>query len=145
MRLVLVCVAAVLLLSGAFLFFKPHLASEDYKWSPVERATRSMSDSAVAGLTAFGQNCAGCHGELATGGSGPALTGRSYAIDFRDSPRFHAAFSVEIPAHRDVIRAAKGEGRLSFNELELMSKFLREARIYHQRKRQLDAELGWGG
>ena len=116
-------------------FFAPPLSTGKIEWTPAQRAALNFSEPAVAGMTAFGQNCAGCHGELADGSAGaPALTNRSYAVDFRDAAAFHTDFSQDIPAHRDVIAATRNTGRLGFNELELMSKFLREARQYHTRK-----------
>lgn len=112
-------------------YFTPPLSVEKINWRPGEKEARFFTDPGKAGMTAFGQNCAGCHGLLADGGqSAPPLLNRSYAIDFRDSPKFHSEISRQIPAHNDVFLAAQNKGRLKFNELELMAKFLREARQY---------------
>ena len=91
-------------------------------------ANRKLSEPAIAGMLTFGATCAECHGGLAEGTDrGPSLLERDYAKDFRDSDQFHRTVGRAIPAHRDVPGAGP-DGRLSFNMLEKMSKFLRETR-----------------
>ena len=92
-------------------------------------AARAMSEPAMAGMIEFGGSCAECHGRFAQGtDKGPGLLHRSYAKNFRNSERFHSAVGSRIAAHQDIIGMASGSGAVDFNSLELMGKFLREAR-----------------
>ncbi len=91
--------------------------------------TRQLSEPAIAGRERFGNHCSSCHGSAAEGTDiAPALLNRPYAVDFRNSRLFHDQIARQIPAHREVLAAAEGDGRLDFNTLETMSKFLREMR-----------------
>ena len=87
-------------------------------------AVRLLSAPAQGGYRRFKAACAECHG---TGGqgtdTGPRLTGRSYASDFREARAFHSKTGRTIPAHRAVMGDAPG-----FNDVEMMGKFLRELR-----------------
>ena len=79
-------------------------------------------------MMTFGNRCASCHGVGAQGTSvAPGLLDREYATDFRNAPAFHSAVGRPVPAHMEFIDRQK-TGRIRFNDLELMAKFLREAR-----------------
>ena len=96
---------------------------------------RALSEPAIAGMENFGDHCSACHGSSAEGtDQAPALLDRSYAVDFRDSRLFHEEVAQDIPAHRDILDAGQDGSALSFNSVELMSKFLREMRRNQQNK-----------
>lgn len=117
-------------------FLVPPLSTKPPAEAVNYAATRFLSEPAQAGQTAFGERCSECHGEIGEGMQGaPNLTDRDYAVDYRDAEAFHSAIGRDIPAHRDIIAAAHDAGRLDFNELQLMAKFLREIR----RKKDRDA------
>lgn len=90
---------------------------------------RKFTELATAGRTQFMDMCASCHGVAAEGtGDAPALINRPYSVDFRNAERFHSELSRSIPAHDQVFAARDGQGTLDFNELQRMSKYLRELR-----------------
>lgn len=90
---------------------------------------QSFSNPGVAGMRRFGNSCSGCHGERGGGtDKGPSLLNKNYARNFRNSEAFHSAVGQAIAAHSNLLAQADQEDKERFNNLELMGKFLREAR-----------------
>lgn len=97
---------------------------------------QAYSTPAIAGMRRFGDACSGCHGAQAGGTDfGPGLLDKEYTRDFRNSEAFHGAVGQAIAAHRDLLADGDFEGKEGFNTLEMMGKFLREAR----RQAQIEA------
>jgi len=53
---------------------------------------------------------------------------RDDAADFRDAPAFHDQMGTPIRAHQEFLDRPERGAALGFNDLELVAKFLREAR-----------------
>lgn len=89
----------------------------------------SLSEPAFAGASAFASQCSECHGLLGQGGVAPNLLYRDYALDFRNAPAFHEDAQSDIKAHKRFLRRVARNDTTTFNELEMMAKFLRELRL----------------
>ena len=118
-------------------------------------AARELSESALAGRASYRGQCDRCHGAAGDGTAhGPPLTGAEWA-DFRSGPVFHGALARHIPGHAAPDLAAPDRAAPdpaapksaaknladeslaapdpaprhaapSFNQAELMAKYLRE-------------------
>lgn len=125
---IIVLVQTALILIATLMILTPPLDTPDEGTANYVRA-RKFSEPAMMGMMQFGDHCATCHGQAAEGtAEAPALIDRPYATDFRNAKNFHSELGRSIPAHADVLAAVNGGGRIDFNALERMSKYLRELR-----------------
>lgn len=124
--IVVICIVMILL---PIWWLTPPLMVEEPENDEVV-IVRNLSEPAQAGRMTFGAQCAQCHGKSAEGGAAPGLLDRVYAVDFRDAPAFHSKAQSAIPEHDAFMKRTQGYGRLGFNDLEMMAKFLREMRRY---------------
>ena len=113
-------------------FAVPFLDPDSHKPPPGYQGLRFLSQTAQAGYSPYAARCAECHGYGGEGTeAGPALNTAELAGDFRDRPAFHRAVQRGVAAHQDLL----GSGP-NFNQVELMAKFLREARLREARNRE---------
>ncbi len=92
----------------------------------VER--RAYSQLGTAGKRLFRQNCTTCHGAEGFGSnSGPNLHSADYPLRRLSGAQFHATLTqeAELPATSGQVHAFAD---LSFNEIELIGRFIRETR-----------------
>lgn len=128
---VLIQTAAIL--GAAKMVLDPPLSSPETAEPFNYASSRVFSEPAVAGMVRFGNSCAECHGAKAEGTDrGPGLLDRSYTATFRESEAFHGAVGREIAAHRELLAMPGADPATHFNSLEMMGKFLREARKHHE-------------
>lgn len=134
MRFLILGVLGCGILAG-FLYATPPLKTVPVQQTEFEAMTRFLSQPAQAGATAFADQCSSCHGLKGQGsGDAPSLTERDYAKDFRDAEAFHDSVGRAAAAHSAARTQKAKSSRQSFNELELMGKFLRELRVRNERE-----------
>lgn len=135
LALIIVAVTVAMVLLPVWLLAPP-LFVPDTRTDGELLANWNFSDPGRAGMLTFSARCADCHGVRGQGTeSGPSLLNRSYSADFREAPAFHNAVRAPIQAHQDFIRIVGGANETDFNDLELLGKFLREARRLDMAKR----------
>lgn len=114
----LVILGAMALVAVPFLNPEVHTAPAGYQ------GLRFLSQSAQAGYSPYKSACASCHGFGGEGtDKGPPLRSAGIAGDFRQRPAFHRAVDRGVAAHQALLG-----NTANFNQIELMGKFLREAR-----------------
>lgn len=91
---------------------------------PLEEA--ALSRVAFGGYRIFQQNCSGCHGELADGSAQAiSLLDKPYARDLYLRELLHQSFRDAAAVHKAASKKRK-RFKLSFNQLEMVGKYLRE-------------------
>ena len=107
--------------------FTPPLLSEP---NPEHRALlerRNLSQLAYAGMQLFTQHCADCHGAQARGTvAGPNLHADAYHPGNLSRQDFHHAVTQGMPALRGGSGGKPGNKDLSFNQIELIARYVRE-------------------
>ena len=100
-----------------------------------------LSNPAVAGKALFSDHCSSCHGADGQGASAPALRLADPGRGSHGNRAFHeAVLDTEGGPHHFAVTAQVG-----FNELELMTKFLRETKRYRAMRLKLEAGAGFAG
>ena len=88
---------------------------------------RALTQLGYAGKQLFQRHCADCH---ATDGSGtiagPSLHHEFYLSDNMSRKDFHQAVTEGVPAQRWSFGDMPGTDALSFNEIELIARYVRE-------------------
>lgn len=109
----------------------PELSAEERAASPRD----FLSDLAEAGRRIYSGHCAACHGDGGRGGSAPRLDTMGFAREAGRARELHSVLDIPIPAHAGLSPAMREPGgRQRFNDVERLSKYLREVRLSRQRK-----------
>lgn len=98
--------------------------------NPQQRARleqRSLTQMGVAGQHLFVENCLVCHGEEGRGTSlGPSLHHDIYKPGALSRRAFHRAVTEGVTAQRWSFGDMPASDALSFNEIELIARYVRE-------------------
>ncbi|MEM1298399.1 MAG: cytochrome c [Pseudomonadota bacterium] len=113
--------------TGPAMVSPPILYSEP---NPGHRETlerRKYSQLAIAGLSLFKRHCADCHGVEGEGTiAGPSLHHDAYKPRSLSRRDFHKAVTEGVPAQRWSFGDMPGNRKLSFNEIEMIARYVRE-------------------
>lgn len=129
---------AALMVSAAIaaptLVFEPHLQSAANPKVLEKHELKRLSQLAQAGSAIYQTNCQGCHGPKGIGtGLGPSLWQTKFQSGSHVQKAFHLAVTdggdQQGGTHRGLPAAS-----LSFNELETVARYVREARQIESRK-----------
>ncbi len=86
-----------------------------------------VSQIGLGGRVLYVDNCAVCHGLRGVGTEyGPALTSRIYWKDRLPQREFHGALHEPLHAGARGNRAGKPLGKLHFNDIELIARYVHE-------------------
>jgi mono/diheme cytochrome c family protein len=120
-----VAVTAALTVPQAFL--PPPLATAPIDRPPSYIELRNLTPLALAGKQLYDQECAECHGSDGSGTlKGPSLKHRAYRSKNLSRKDFHRAVVEGAPANRWTFGDMPGSPHLSFNEVELIARYVRE-------------------
>lgn len=120
-----VAVTAALTVPQAFLTPPLSTGPSDQPPSYVER--RNFTPLAQAGKQLYDQQCAECHGGDGGGTlTGPSLKHRAYLGQNLSRQDFHRAVAEGVPATRWTFGDMPGNPHLSFNDIELIARYVRE-------------------
>jgi len=131
-------VRAAILLSATIaaptLVFEPHLSSTANPTSVQKHELKQLSQMARAGSTVFKNNCQGCHGAKGVGTPlGPSLWQEKFHRGHRVQKEFHLALTGGGEDSGNMHRGLPA-AELSFNEIEQVARYVREARKIELRR-----------
>lgn len=121
-------VVAVSVLAAPAAFAPPPFHTTPGSQDKIIAERRTYSQLGTAGKRLFRQNCKTCHGAAGFGSSsGPNLHSPAYPLRRLSGAQFHATLTrdAEVTATSGPVHAFAD---LSFNEIELIGRFIRETR-----------------
>ncbi|MFK7941538.1 MAG: cytochrome c [Paracoccaceae bacterium] len=116
--------------SAPALVSPPVLYSEPNPGHREQLALRKLSQLAFAGRHLFARHCADCHGEDGRGTiAGPSLHHEVYKPENLSREAFHQAVTRGVKAQRWAFGDMPAVRQLSFNDIELIARYVREIQL----------------